>query len=144
MTRVLIDTSLWIEFFSKRSKLSVDAIAIFSELIINDEVAIIEPIRAEILSGHIVASSKSEIVEALNLLHIIDVDWREREIWDEIIKLAEIARKARLPIPGLVDRMIIMSALRADAKLATLDKSLLSLAKKATVRIFDFSGECTP
>src|SRR5690606_15501324 len=97
---------IWIELFAKRPKISVESIASLKELISNGDAVLIEPIRTELLSGHIHPNLKSEIVLAFDALDMIDLDWNNRNTWNDVIALADIAKSNRLPIPGLIDRMI--------------------------------------
>lgn len=133
MNLVLVDTSVWIEFFAKRPRISNDSVLSLKELISNGDVVLIEPIRAELLSGHVVPKLKNEIVSYFDALDMIDLDWNSRKTWDDIIALAEIAKINGLPIPGLIDRMILIAALNASAKIASLDKGLLTLADKIKI-----------
>lgn len=129
MSRVLVDTSVWIEFFAPRSTLPKDFLSVLQANIADGNVVIVHPIRAELLSGHITKSHRQVIDHLFTALEFIDVDWSKRERWDEIAVLADVARKEGLAIPGIVDRMILLSAQRAGVSLCTLDKALLKLAK---------------
>jgi predicted nucleic acid-binding protein len=140
MNIVLIDTSVWIEFFSKRSKISNETIASLKELISNGDAVIMEPIRAEILSGHILSQLRNEILSALDVLDMIDLDWNSRNTWDDIVALADIARSHQLPIPGIVDRMILIAALNANVQIASLDQTLMALARAMKVNTWESNG----
>ena len=136
MSLVLIDTSLWIEFFSKNPRISPHLLLQLSHVIAEGEAALIEPVRAELLSGHIIPKVRDEIEKAFDALDMIDRDWGSRDIWEEIISLADTAKSKRLPIPGIVDRMIVLSALHAQATVASLDKGLIKLAQAIGISIF--------
>jgi predicted nucleic acid-binding protein len=136
MITALIDTSVWIEYFSKRSNISPENTEVLRELISNGEAVIIEPIRAELLSGHIASGQRQEIMLALDALDMIDLDWNARATWNDIVALAELAQSKRLPIPGIVDRMIILSALNANVSIYSRDRSLLRLGSEASVRVW--------
>lgn len=137
MNYVLIDTSVWIEFFSKKPTISSDSIASLKELISNGDVVLIEPIRAELLSGHIVPNLRHDVVLALDVLDMIDLDWNSRNTWNDIISLSEIAKNNKLPIPGIIDRMILIATLNASVQIASLDQKLLALARKANIKIWE-------
>lgn len=125
MIFTLIDTSVWIEYFSKRPRISDESISFINEIICNGDVVLIEPVRAELLSGHILPQRKDEIVAALDMLDMIDLDWNSRNTWDDIISLADVARNKNLPIPSIIDRMILIAALNANVQIASLDRGLL-------------------
>jgi predicted nucleic acid-binding protein len=128
MTRILVDTSMWIEFFSKTPRVNVEILSSLSEAITDQEAVIIEAIRAELLLGHIPPKLRSEITQALDSLDLVDLDWNSRDTWDQIVLLAEIAKQQGLPIPGVIDRMILLSALNMQATIASCDHALLKLA----------------
>ncbi len=136
MNYVLIDTSIWIDFFSKHPKQSLETIASLKEVILNGDAVLIEPIRAELLSGHISPLLRNEIIAGLNILNMIDLDWNSRHVWDDIISLAEIAKNHALPIPGVVDRMILTAALNANVSISSLDQGLLKLARELKINIW--------
>lgn len=136
MNGVLIDTSIWIEFFSKQPNISIETISSLKDIIVNGEALIIEPIRAELLSGHIVPRLKSDIILTLDELDMIDLDWNSRTVWDDIISLADVAKSMGLPILGIVDRMILIAALNANAHIASRDRALVSLAREANIKIW--------
>lgn len=136
MKSILIDTSVWIEFFAKKSKLDQDQIVSIKECIREDEVVLVEPIRAELLSGHFSPGLREGVTIALDSLKSIDLDWNSKTVWNDIIGFADLAKSNKLPIPGVVDRMILLSCLTANAYLATYDRSLATLAKKAEVALW--------
>lgn len=128
MNRILVDTSVWIEFFAPHSTLSRDFLSVLQANIADANVVIIHPIRAELLSGHITKSHRQAIDDLFMALEYINVDWSRREPWNEIADLAEVARKKGSGIPGIIDRMILLSARQAGVAICTLDKALLRLA----------------
>lgn len=134
MSRVLVDTSVWIEFFAPRSTLSKDFLSVLQANIADNNVVIVHPIRAELLSGHITKSHRQEMDHLFTALEFIDVDWSKRECWDEIAVLADVARKKGLAIPGIIDRMILLSTQKAGVTICTLDKALLKLAQAIGVQ----------
>lgn len=138
MSAILIDTSVWIEYFSLKSRLSPSTLEKLSNAIIEDEIVIVDPIRAELLSGQIRASKRAELEALFSALKKIDLDWNSKENWDQVIALAGVAMTNRIPVPGLVDRMILLSAQKAGAVLYTLDKGLLKLSKYVDLPSLDF------
>lgn len=133
---VLVDTSIWIEFFRPRPALSEAAMGILSHLLEDDQAATIHPIATELLSGRLDARKKKQICEAIEVMMHIDPDWNMREVWGEMVEMAEVAYRRSLPVPGIVDRMILVAAEKAGASLWALDRSLLRLASLLNVRLF--------
>lgn len=137
MSLVLLDTSVWIEFFAKKPKISMATNSSLQELISNGDVVIIEPIRAELLSGRIEADLKNEILSLFDALDMIDLDWNNRNTWNDIIALADISHRHNLPIPGIVDRMILIAALNANVTIASLDRALMTLAQAMKINTWE-------
>ena len=135
---VLIDTSVWIEYFSPRPKISQETLSHLRQLILDDEVLIIDPIRAELLSGQIRLSKHSELDRLLSSLTQIDLNWSLRETWDSLVKLASdgISNRVPVPVPGLIDRMILLSASRANVAICSLDQNLLKFARFLKINIY--------
>ena len=136
MKRVLVDTSIWIEFFAKSPKVSQNVLDRLSDRILEQQVVLIQPVRAELLSGHVSKALKGEIERCFDAIEYVDLDWSRRENWEDIIAFASSARKIGLAIPGLIDRMILLSALLSNASLCTADKALVKLAKKIGVDVW--------
>jgi predicted nucleic acid-binding protein len=125
---LLVDTGVWIEFFRERPSLPAEALARLAELVREDQVVIIEPVRAELLSGRLSAERRGEISDTLDALRRVDLDWSARKTWDDIVSLAASAHGARLAVPGIIDRMVLAAAKAAGARLWTLDPRLSKLA----------------
>ena len=133
---VLIDTSVWIDYFSPRPKISQKTLSHLRHFILNDEALIIDPIRAELLSGQIRLSKHSELDRLLSSLTQIDLNWSLRETWDSLVKLASDGISNRVPVPGLIDRMILLSASRANVAICSLDQNLLKFARFLKINIY--------
>lgn len=125
---VLVDTSVWAEYFRRRSRLSAEQLTQLDELIGDDRVVIVHPIRAEILSGQVKKTREAEVRAALSALTSIDLDWNDADTWDEVARCAQEARQAGIPSAGLVDRMIVLAAEHAGATIWSLDEPLRGLA----------------
>jgi predicted nucleic acid-binding protein len=133
---VLVDTSIWIEFFHPRPTLSDDSFKSLSLLLEDDRAVTIYPIRVELLSGRLETGKKKQIRQAVEVMSHIDPDWNERGVWIRIEEMAEIANRKSLSIPGIVDRMILASAETAGASLWTLDRPLANLASLLKIPLF--------
>lgn len=140
MKKYLVDTSVWIEFFSDKSRLSAEFLSWLKEKITEDRVVLIQPIRAELLSGHILKRLKEQIERSFSALTKVDLDWNTEVNWDGVIDLAQVARKKGLAIPGLIDRMIIQSAIKSDVEICTADIALSKLAQAAGVNVKKLSS----
>ena len=134
--RVLVDTSIWIEYARSRPSLSSVSLSFLDLLLEDDRAVTIYPIQTEILSGNLSPHHYEDTRSSLEALHHVDCDWNHSEVWDELSKLAHRARKNGLPIPGLVDPMILLAAKKSDVSLWTLDQALLKLATVVQVHLF--------
>ena len=132
---LLVDTSVWIEFFRSRPALPTASLEIFSDLLADDQVVTIHPIRSELLSGSLDGTKKQRIAEALGAISLIDPDWNSPGLWGRTVEMAGIARQKSLPIPGIVDRMVLIAAEKAGTGLWTLDRAMLKLASVLDVPI---------
>jgi predicted nucleic acid-binding protein len=133
---VLIDTSVWIEFFRPRPAIEEESLSLLSHLLEDDRAATIHPIRAELLSGRLDAGKARQIGDAFEAMTPIDPEWNEPGVWNRIVEMAEIARKGALPIPGIVDRMILVAVEKKESVLWTLDQPLLKLAAVIGIKLF--------
>jgi predicted nucleic acid-binding protein len=133
---VLVDTSVWVEFFRPLPALSGDALASLDLLLEEDRAATVLPVEAEILSGKLDGRKRREVRDAFDAMKHIDPDWNARDVWKRVAEMSGIANRSSLPVPGIVDRMILVAAERAGASLWTLDGSLLKLAPLLNVGLF--------
>jgi predicted nucleic acid-binding protein len=125
---MLVDTSVWIEFFARRTRaLTTDELGAMAEAIADGEVCIVMPIYAELLSG--ARHDDLEVRALLSTLRFVDLDWNTRTVWERVAALGEVAHTRRLPIPGLVDRMILAAAEESGEPLWALDGPLRRLAR---------------
>jgi predicted nucleic acid-binding protein len=132
---VLVDTSVWIEYFRERPSLSPERLSALAELIREDEVVTIEAIRAEVLSGRLDPEAADDIAASFGALRTIDLDWSKRSSWDELVELARRAHAARIAVPGLIDRTIVAAAQAASVPLWSLDPRLRKLAANVGVEL---------
>lgn len=122
---VLVDTSVWIDFFAKPPRHHADFL---ETLLSQDLVATCQPIKAELLSGWFDAKSRLVVERTLNDLPALDLNLSLEIVWQKIIGIAHECQKKKMKIPGIVDRMIILAALEFQTTLWTHDKSLKKLA----------------
>ncbi|MBI2082888.1 MAG: PIN domain-containing protein [Deltaproteobacteria bacterium] len=130
---ILIDTSIWIEYFQKKPTVDVSAVDLLIE---ERSAATCLPIKAEVLSGEMTTQTRSVVTLALNALESIDPNWNSDDIWNQITQLSIESRKRKIGLPGIVDRMILISAKLANAQIWTLDKKMKQLAPIVPVTLF--------
>jgi predicted nucleic acid-binding protein len=133
---VLVDTSVWVEYFRKRPRLARQQLDRLDDLICEDLVAIVQPVQAEVLSGRIKKEREPEIRAAFGALRSLDLDWNAPATWDAVARCAVHAREAGVPCAGLVDRMVLLAAEHGGAALWTLDGPLLKLAQSRNAALF--------
>jgi predicted nucleic acid-binding protein len=115
---ILVDTSIWIYFWKKRS--STDAL---SPLLEHDEVLVHELVMAELAVGNLgPAHVRDEILSGLQRLPRAPV----AEL-NEVLTLIRTQRLERRGL-GAVDAHLLASARLAAAQLWTTDKALASAA----------------
>ncbi|MCC7343601.1 MAG: PIN domain-containing protein [Deltaproteobacteria bacterium] len=129
----MVDTSVWIEFFVPKDS---GARRVLESLIQEGAVVTCLPIRAEVFSGNINPKLRVRLQESFDAMDKVDPDWNRVATWDTIADFAARARRAGIPVPGLVDRMILASALQGEARLWTLDLRLQRLANALGLSLF--------
>ena len=128
---ILVDTSVWIEFFRPHpSKLNS---LLLENLIEEGEVVTCFPIWAEVLSGEMTFKTRQTVSDAFKSMIFIDVDLNSPQTWEELIELAHFAKEYKLGIPGLIDRIILLASKKSTSQLWSLDKKLNHLAKALSV-----------
>jgi predicted nucleic acid-binding protein len=138
--RILVDTSVWAEFFRSRPAIPRQAVTTLRALIEDDRVVTLLPIEAEVLSGRIAGTKESEVRRAFAAIEHIDLDWSARTTWDGIVDLARAAQAADLPMAGIVDRMVVLAAETRSVRLWTLDRRLARLATARGLAMFGGAG----
>jgi predicted nucleic acid-binding protein len=115
---IIIDTSIWIEFF-RGNQPYFDQV---SELIVNNDIIGLSPVFGELLQGAKNDYERSIITDFWNNLNKIDED-------DQFIHAgAESSRSKWLDKGvGLIDSVIITAAKKSAAFIWSLDKKLLKL-----------------
>ena len=134
---MLVDTSVWAEYFRSRPALSRGQLDALAAQIENDEVVTVLPIEAEVLSGRIAGAKERDIRAAFEAFEHVDLDWNARATWDAIIALAHASQRNSLPTLGVVDRMVLLAAESRRVSLWTLDRALARVAKARGVAAVD-------
>jgi predicted nucleic acid-binding protein len=132
---VLVDSSVWIEFFRSRTRLDSTALGALARFIERDQAVTILPIEVEVLSGHPSPRVERTIREAFAALRHVDLDWNASTTWQHLSALGAHARASALPVPGVVDRMVVAAAQAAGAALWTLDVGMQRLARLERIHV---------
>lgn len=129
MSKIIVDTSVWIEYFStnpKHEKLS----DFVDELIDENRVAVNELILTELVP-FLKQAGKSKIVELLYNLEIISCTVN----WERIIAYQIINLKNGLNGVGIPDLIIIQSAVEKNYGILSLDKHFLIMSELLNYKI---------
>lgn len=122
---VLVDSSVWIEFFQKSPAISTTDL----ELLIEErKVVTCLPVMAEVLSGKMSSKVRQTVRHAFEAMTFVDLNWNAAETWHQLVDYCLKARRREMGIPGMVDRMIFAACQESGAQLWTLDKNLQRLA----------------
>lgn len=114
MTKTLIDTSAWIEFFRHSSSPYADIVSVLIE---QDQATTTGPIIAELLQGVKSRREGDTLRDLLTAIPYIDV-WRSD--WDETGILLGKLRRQGITVP-LTDALIASVAKRNSYDVLTLD-----------------------
>ncbi len=117
----LIDTSVWIEVFRKKSRLDLQSIIPF------DEIVTCLPVVQEVLQGFNDERAYSIAREAMNALPIVDSPLEEVR-FDEAVQLYRMARRAGYTVRSGVDCIIAACAIRHQLTLLHLDRDFAALS----------------
>ena len=125
---VLIDTSIWIDYFRKKEPLFEEV----ENLIEQERVCIVHFIVAEILQG---AKSDEEfkiLQSATEIFHSLE---EQADTWVEAARLSNHLRRTGNPI-GLGDCYIATLASQHNAILWTLDKHFKQIKKFLKIKLY--------
>ena len=126
MNKVLIDTSVWIEYFAGKSTM-----AILDELIDQDRISVNQLILSELLP-HILIKKEKELVNILKAIDVIPLNIR----WDIIIEYQVKNIRNGINKVGIPDLIILDNCIQNNIELFTLDKHFNLMNKIHKVRLF--------
>ncbi len=112
--KIIVDTSIWIEYFKKRN----DIVKFIEERIMDNCIFMTGPIVSELLQGVKTESEYNKLnncIEGIPYLKISMADWKKAG------KLSFDLRRKGITIP-LTDIVISAVAINNNAKVYTLDK----------------------
>ncbi len=128
MARVLVDTSVWIEFFRKHEPYY----SIVTRLIDDEQVYCCGIILAELMQG---AKSDKELSVLDDFPRVFPFIAATPQLWADAGRLAFQLRRKDVTI-GLSDCYIAVAAASVRAQVATLDNHFLMLGKPAKITLY--------
>ena len=125
----LVDTSVWIEVFSKPSRIALE------ELPDPDEIVTCLPVIQEVLQGFRDQIAFIKAREAMFSFPTIESPLR-RQVFEEAVQLYRSARRMGLTIRSGVDCLIAACAIRHQLEVLHIDRDfdLLALVSPLSVR----------
>lgn len=128
LARVLVDTSVWIEFFRGREPYH----GIVTKLIDDEQVVCCGIILAELMQG---AKSDKEVAVLDDFIKVFSFIPETPELWAAAGKLSGKLRRKGLTV-GLSDCFIATAAASAKVQVATLDSHFEVLGKPAKITLY--------
>ena len=128
LARVLVDTSVWIEFFRKHEPYY----SLVVRLIDDEQVFCCGIILAELMQG---AKSDKELAALDDFSHVFQFITETAQLWAVAGRLAFQLRRKGMTI-GLSDCYIAVAAASVSAQVATLDSHFQLLAKPAKITLY--------
>jgi predicted nucleic acid-binding protein len=130
---VIVDTSVWVAYFRGTDPLIQRGL---DGLIDDDRVAIVPPIRLELILG-CKRTQRKLLIERINAVHHLCVT---EQTWAFAEKLA-LDMRGTGTTPGVVDVLIAAAASQHEALLWTLDKDFAPLFRRKRIRAFSPARE---
>jgi tRNA(fMet)-specific endonuclease VapC len=112
--KIIVDTSIWIEYFKEDANI----VEFIERKIIENNIYMVGPVISELLQG---VRTNHEYMELLNCIDAIPYIEAKNEDWKKAGKISFNLRKDGLTIP-LTDIIISVIAINNQAKVYTLDK----------------------
>ncbi|HOV38655.1 MAG TPA: PIN domain-containing protein [Spirochaetales bacterium] len=133
MNQILLDTSIWIEYFRYSDKYSI-----VSELIKENQICINELILAELMP-YLYVKKENEIIESLKLIEKIEI----RINWEMIIQMQIKNLKNGINKVGIPDLILAQNVIDNDLILFTIDKHFIQMKGLFEYRLFDYKEKKT-
>ncbi len=124
---VLVDTSVWIEFFRKPARIDLPAVVDL------DEVVTCLPVLQEVLQGFRDEPAFALARDAMLALPMVESPLRQ-EVFEEAVALYRRARAAGLTVRSSVDCLIAACALRHGLAVLHHDRDFGFLARVSSLR----------
>jgi predicted nucleic acid-binding protein len=128
--KVLIDTSVWIDFFRKTEPVY----SFVMQLIAGERVCSAGIIIAELMQG---AKSEKELTVLKDFIHVFEILPESSKIWQTAGELSFHLRRKGKTI-GLSDCFIAVSAREGNAAILTMDNHFEMMKSEAKIRLISF------
>jgi len=125
---VLVDTSVWVEFFRRPSRIDLPAVVDL------DEVVTCLPVVQEVLQGFREEAAFALARDAMLALPMVEAPLRQ-EVFEEAVGLYRRARAVGLTVRSSVDCLIAACALRHGLTVLHHDRDFGFLAKVSPLRV---------
>ena len=119
---VLVDTSVWVEFFRRPSRIDLPAVVDF------DEVVTCLPVLQEVLQGFREEAAFALARDSMLALPMVEAPLRQ-EVFEEAVLLYRRARAAGFTVRSSVDCLIAACALRNGLTVLHRDRDFGRLAR---------------
>lgn len=128
LAKVLIDTSVWIEFFRQREPYH----GIVTKLMDDDQVVCCGIVLAELMQG---AKSDKELAVLDDFLNVFSFIPETPDLWAAAGKLSGKLRRKGITV-GLSDCYIATAAASVKVQVATMDSHFEALGKPAGISLY--------
>jgi predicted nucleic acid-binding protein len=125
---VLVDTSVWVEFFRKPPRIDVPSVVDL------EDVVTCLPVLQEVLQGFREEAAFALARDAMLALPIVESPLRQ-EVFEEAVGLYRRARAAGLTVRSSVDCVIAACALRHGLTVLHHDRDFGFLARVSSLRV---------
>jgi predicted nucleic acid-binding protein len=132
--KILVDTSLWIEFFKNASSTKTAAL---KKLISIDQVVIAGPVLVELYQGARSLSELKGIKTALSVLHALDTN---ESIWEKGGMLSFELKRKGLTMKTM-DIILASLAIHHNCYLYSLDKDFETIARYSNLMLYNGPGQ---
>jgi len=124
---VLVDTSVWIEVFRKSSRLDLESLVDF------DDVVTCLPVVQEVLQGFDAEPAFVRAREAMTALPMIEAP-PGRDVFLQAVDLYRAARRQGVTVRSSTDGVIAVCALRNHLEVLHYDRDFDALARVSALR----------
>ncbi|SNB44940.1 PIN domain-containing protein [Geobacter sp. DSM 9736] len=128
MAKVLIDTSVWIDFFRKQQPVHGAVV----DLLDSDSVCCIGLILGELMQG---AKSERELSVIRDFVHVFQFLPESPSLWEKAGQMAYTLRRKGITV-GLADCYIAVAAIEAGAQLFSLDGHFEVIREHSRISLF--------
>jgi predicted nucleic acid-binding protein len=127
---VLVDTSVWVEYFRRGESRSA---ILLDELLEAGVVVMCAPVKAEVLSG---APAKAQFQKLKDLLEGLPMSEAPKDMWDRIAQTRFLLARKGIQAT-VIDLWIAIVAEQEQLLMWTLDKDFLAIRDVVHFAVFD-------